>query len=260
MVDPSANSEPVIERLRILTRQLVQPWHELGHKIDAICPDGILWRVPWQCLEYEGCPPNLILHPSSNSSTENSFQANGKKLLWMSGNADLKHAQKEARAFLTRFPNAKVCRDFKSAKASLDGEYDLVHVVAHSRHREENPMFSSIEFKDGSIFAADIARSALRARIVTLAACDTGALSLISKEEPDGLARAFLSRGANYVIGSAFALHDEASAMAFRAFYDCLNEGESVRHTLHVARMRTRAWQEHPYYWGALAVYRGYGI
>jgi CHAT domain-containing protein len=62
------------------------------------------------------------------------------------------------------------------------------------------------------------------------------------------------------VIASAWALHDEAAARAFGVFYDCLSEGKGVREALHQARRRVREWREHPYYWGALTLYRGYGI
>ncbi len=261
MVEPAACAEPAMRALKSLEDLLVVPWSKSGTvRIESLCPDGVLWRVPWQCVNMGGCPPDLLLHPSSRPAPDHAPLPNSRTLLWVSESGDLKHAGAEARSFLKHYPDARVCRTAKEALASLEDTYDLVHVVSHSRHRAENPMFSSIEFGDGPVFAADVARSGLRSRLVTLAACDTGAVSLISKEEPDGLARAFLSRGASYVIASAWALHDEAAARAFGVFYDCLSEGKSVRETLHQARCQVREWREHPYYWGALTLYRGYGI
>lgn len=261
MVDPEAKPASAMQALRSMHDLVVKPWAISGKgRLEGVCPDGILWRIPWQCLSMETCPPDLILHPSSRVLPDDAPMPNSATLLWVNEKSDLKHAGDEARSFLRRYPSARVCRTAKEALASLDGTYELIHVVSHSRHREENPMFSSIEFEDGPVFAADVARSGLRGRLVTLAACDTGAVSLISKEEPDGLARAFLSRGASYVIASAWALHDEAAARAFGMFYECLSEGMSVRNTLHAARCRVREWRAHPYYWGALTLYRGYGL
>jgi len=261
MVEPNASPQPAMRALKSLEDLLVKPWSRGGtNRIDGLCPDGVLWRVPWQCLDIGRCPPDLILHPSSRAASDVAPPAGAATMLWVSESGDLAHAAGEAQAFLAHYPHARVCRTAKEALASLEGTYDLVHVVSHSKHREENPMFSSIEFEDGPVFAADVARSGLRSRLVTLAACDTGAVSLICKEEPDGLARAFLSRGASYVIASLWALHDEAAARAFNMFYDCLSEGKNVRETLHQTRCRVREWRDHPYYWGALALYRGYGI
>ena len=56
-------------------------------------------------------------------------------------------------------------------------------------------MFSSLEFCDDAIYATDIALSGAKVGLVTLSACDTGTMSLVTREEPDGLARAFWRAG-----------------------------------------------------------------
>lgn len=258
MVDPEACPRTALKALATLSNQLARPWSSAD--VDAVCPDGLLWRVPWQCLGGDGCPPDLALHPGVASPDLWLGGKESKALLWISEAADLPYAKADAEAFRRKFPQATVCRTASAALESLAGAYDVIHVVAHAHHRAENPMFSSIEFSDGPVFATDIARSRLQAKLVTLAACDTGAMSLVSKEEPDGLARAFLARGASSVVASAWALHDEAAARAFRTFYESLSEGRPVREALHEARCRLREWREHPYYWGALALYRGYAL
>ncbi|MEA2552374.1 MAG: hypothetical protein QOJ65_550 [Fimbriimonadaceae bacterium] len=251
MVDPDAPAKPALDALANL-RELLGP---LGD-VNGLCPDGLLWRVPWQCLGPQA--PDLLLHPSANAAAQLELPKNPRVLLWVSHAVDLPHGAAEARQFLGRYPQAKVCTTAGEALASLEHAWDIVHVVSHAKHRVENPMFSSIEMADGPVFAADIARSGLRAGLVTLAACDTGAVSLVSREEPDGLARAFLARGASHVVASAWALHDEAAAKAFGTFYADLDVETDVREALQSARRHVREWRAHPYYWGALAMYRGY--
>lgn len=258
MVDPGANPANALRALANLREDVVCPWREKFDDVSAICPDGILWRVPWQCLFSDGLPPSLVLHPSS-SRTETTFNpADVKSLLWVSGAADLVHAEGEAERFLSKYPNSTVCRTLKEAQESFNGSYDILHVVAHARHRAENPMFSAIEFGDGLLFGADVARSSIRPKLVTLSACHTGEVSLISRDEPDGLARAFIARGASHVVASGWAIHDEAAARAFGMFYECLESNTTVRAALDSARKQVRLWRDHPYYWGALTLYDGY--
>lgn len=262
MLDPDADPTGAIADLCSMAREALDPWaRPFEGLFTAVCPDGVMWQVPWQTLIALDRPTSAldtVLHPQFTSSQDSKLPDGAKSLLWVSESADLPHGLEEAEEFRSRFPSTRVCRSARQALESLNEEYEVVHVVAHARHREENPMFSSIEFADGPVYASEIARSGLRAKLVTLAACDTGALSLVSKEEPDGLARAFLARGASNVIASAWALHDEASAKAFSRFYQALNSGVPVRDALVQARCEVRNWREHPYYWGSLTLYRGY--
>ena len=119
-------------------------------------------------------------------------------------------------------------------------------------------MFSSLEFGDDAIYATDIALSGAEVGLVTLSACDTGTMSLVTREEPDGLARAFLACGAYHVVASAWPLDDEAAALAYGSFYQGLTDGLSVKQALKGARAKVRDWRPHPYFWGALTLYRGY--
>jgi len=134
----------------------------------------------------------------------------------------------------------------------------VVHVVSHAVHRPRNPALSTIEFPDGPVFSHEIARSRLKVRLATLSACETGSVSIASRSEPDGIARAFLARGAQSVIASQWPLDDEAAYRQFNLFFDALIDGYPITEALHGARVACRDWRAHPYYWGALALYAGY--
>jgi CHAT domain-containing protein len=119
-------------------------------------------------------------------------------------------------------------------------------------------MFSHFEFADGPVFAIDIARSRLNAQVAVLAGCETGRIQLAFPDEPDGLVRAFLARGASSVVAGLWPLDDEAACVTTVAAAEALAVGRSVRESLSVGRAACRSKFDHPYFWGALSLFGGY--
>jgi CHAT domain-containing protein len=119
-------------------------------------------------------------------------------------------------------------------------------------------MFSFVELSDGRLYATEIARSSASIGMATLSACDSGSLSVVTKDEPDGLARALLARGARFVVGTSWKLDDEAASVMMPAYYKALIEGGEVTDGLRTARGETRARWPHPYFWGPLVAFGGY--
>ena len=76
--------------------------------------------------------------------------------------------------------------------------------------------------------------------------------------EPQGLARAFLARRSEVVIGSLWPLNDQAAEFGFASFYQKLKEGHSVSASLSKARGDIKARFSHPAYWGSLVMFGGY--
>jgi tetratricopeptide (TPR) repeat protein len=256
MTERDCDAAPALDALASLRQSVL-----VGFESGAVCPDGLLWRFPWSAcaaLETGGEELEVSLHPSLGGSSQRKLPKHPRAALWISGASDLKFAEEEAARFCGFFPGARVCRTARDAKESLLQEIEVLHVISHAHHRRDNPMFSSLEFGDDAIYATDIALSGAKVGLVTLSACDTGMMSLVTREEPDGLARAFLARGAYHVVASAWPLDDEAAALAYSLFYEGLTDGLSVKQALKVARAKVRAWRPHPYFWGALTLYRGY--
>ncbi|MGV3616206.1 MAG: CHAT domain-containing protein [Fimbriimonas sp.] len=258
MVDRNADPTRALEALKSLGQDLLLPWAIESHA-SGMTPDGSLWRVPWTacCAAANVETLELRLHPGLGGSPavvpERPLAA-----LWVAEHADLRHANREAEAFLDVFPDAVVARTAAEAREMLGGRFDILHVVAHARHRWTNPMFSSVEFRDGSVFASEIAQSSLAVGFVMLSACDTGAMSLTCQDEPDGFARAFLGRGAGAVIGSAWPLDDEAGSRLSQSFYRAFVTGLDVLQSLRLAQEETRSWRAHPYFWASHLLYGGY--
>lgn len=227
----------------------------------AICPDGYTWRIPWTLcglragLTHEW---NLAMHPQMQAVYSGPLTSESRALVWLGQSPDLPFVRMEAELVASLFPSCKMVTSAAEARDSLSGNFDLVHVVSHAVHRPQNPMLSSIVFPDGQVFAYEIARSDMTVKLACLSACETGTLSLVSRSEPDGIARAFMARGAESVVASQWPLDDEAAFRQFDAFYRSTLENSQIRSALLNARCICKDWNEHPYYWGALALYSGF--
>ncbi|RYG23081.1 CHAT domain-containing protein [bacterium] len=250
---PSDEANTLLEELR---EALVYPWRGKTPRPARISPDGILWRAPWDALLGDGPATPVLLHPSFAGGDW--IGRLERVALWIDTPPDLPNTLAEERTILERFPNASVFRSREEVKRSFNEEWDLVHVAGHARHREGSPMFSALEFPDGPIYAAEIARSGLRTRLACLSACETGTLSLATRQEPDGLARAFLARGAEAVLASLWPLDDQAASIFFDALYNDLRPISSLPTAVSQARSAVRAWRDHPYYWAPLSLFGGY--
>jgi CHAT domain-containing protein len=183
---------------------------------------------------------------------------NPTALLWWGEADDLPNLRIEAQVFLEMFPHATICRTVDEVRRSMRGSYNVLHVASHAKLVHSNPMFSYIEFGGERILAAEVARSPLQVSLAVLSACETGSVSLSHRSEPDGLARAFLSRGAEAVVGSAWTLDDEAASRIVRPLYTALRQGKTLAEAMGTARSEARAWRSHPYFWSALVSFGGY--
>jgi tetratricopeptide (TPR) repeat protein len=252
MSERDADPRVAIELLDDLREALVEPWFRSRGEVS---PEGALWQVPWTaCMDVE---PVLCLNPRLAHSIA-CLPSRPKTMLWVHRADDLPFASVEEEAFLERFPDSIVCRNIEEARKALASEVDLLHVIGHARPTTNNPMFSRIRMEGGDLFATEIAGSRFQPGIVTLSACETGALSTSFREEPDGLARAFLARRAKSVVGSLWPLDDETAATMFTTVFDGLAAGASLKESLRISRQSARKWRSHPYYWGSLALFGGY--
>ncbi|MGB7423522.1 MAG: CHAT domain-containing protein, partial [Ornithinimicrobium sp.] len=85
---------------------------------------------------------------------------------------------------------------------------DLVHVAAHGEHHTQNPLFSSLRLRDGSLFAHEMEGHRLRASLVVLSACESGRTSVRRGEEALGLTASLLALGVGSVVAAASPVPD----------------------------------------------------
>jgi hypothetical protein len=251
---PRASATEANAILQSLKKGLMDPLAEMN--VRFVCPDGLMWRVPWDALKEDGADLTLVMHPSF--STGKPVGAMDRVALWIDTPTDLPHAAEEESTVLRAFPNCEVFRTRAAVTESWNRPWDLVHVVGHAHYRQGNPMFSALEFSDGPIYASEIARSGLRTRVACLSACETGRLSLDLREEPNGIVRAFLACGAESVLASLWPLDDEAASLFFQSLYTHSGLVTNLPSAIQEARRFVRQWRDHPYYWASLSLFGGY--
>lgn len=110
---------------------------------------------------------------------------------------------------------------------------------------------------DGVMLAQEIASMDLAGTdLVVLSACETG-LGEINSEGVFGLQRAFKKAGVQTLVMSLWKVHDEATALFMRTFYDNLLSGKSKRDSFAAAQMALRKHRDYgkdPAYWAAFVM------
>jgi len=146
------------------------------------------------------------------------------------------------------------------------GDYDVIHVATHGFFNKANPLFSGIQLQpdaqnDGRLEVYEILGLHLRAKLVTLSACETAMGSGYFTEIPAGdefvgLTRAFLSAGASTVMASLWEVNDSSTARLMRTFYRTISD-DSPSQSLAKAQdamLHGNKDHRHPYYWSAFVV------
>ena len=146
------------------------------------------------------------------------------------------------------------------------GKYDIIHLAMHTLLNDKDPMHSTLIFspdndtiEDRYLKTYEVYGIPLKANMVVLSSCNTGAGTLYSGEGILSLARGFMYSGSESVIMSMWEIEDRSGTEIVKKFYDYLLKGNSKSIALRKARKAylTSADQlrSHPYFWSSLVVY-----
>lgn len=248
MLDPDADwncPEPIVNELRSLAG--------IPHKM--VCPDGVLWRMPWTLLANGEL--RLTLNPAFEGR-DHALPQNPKIAVWTAHAEDLPAIEAEIRAIRAKFPDALVLQTRAEIRDTYGQHFDLIHIAGHARLNPRSPALSHIEFVDGPLYATEIARSGLRTELAVVAACRSGIAAPHQRFEPEGIVRALLACGASSAVGSLWPLDDRFTARFMSHLYSEMAYGKTLMEAMSVARRKGREEFPHPYYWGSLATFGGY--
>jgi CHAT domain-containing protein/Tfp pilus assembly protein PilF len=242
-----------------------------------IVPDGVLNYVPFAALptgrsRVLGDDFVISYLPAAAAlARERSPEPEGRELLAMApALSHLPNAEPEIRSIAQLFPPDSAIIAGKGATKTrfkrLAGKYDYIHLATHGSLNRNAPWLSSLQLQaddlsDGRLELHEILGMQLRARLVTLSACETALGSGYFADTPAGdefvgMTRAFLGAGSHSVLASLWAVNDESTRDLMVRFYRHLGQFEGAEALARAQReiRHENARYGAPYYWAAFVL------
>jgi tetratricopeptide (TPR) repeat protein len=198
---------------------------DLGDRPLVLVPTGPLQSLPWSILpSCHGRP--VTVSPSAALWYAATRRPPGPAGAVVAAGPGLKGALAEAEAVAAihrTTPLVDSAATVEGVSAALDGA-GLVHLAAHGKLREDNPLFSSLELADGPLTVYDLEGLERAPDTVVLAACDVGRSIPVAGDELLGLSSTFLSHGSRQLIASVVPVRDVETAPLMVALHRLLAE------------------------------------
>jgi CHAT domain-containing protein/tetratricopeptide (TPR) repeat protein len=264
-----------------------EPWIKPQSQV-TIISDGELCGLNFETLLVSSPKPHYWIEDVSVTNASSVFllslglrstvrSKESRKTLLLIGNPQspanypaLSHAGEEIRLVEGHFsPDQETVLSGKDAtpvayfKAKPE-DYELIHFVAHGTASRVSPLDSAVVLsEDGAsynLYARDIARNKLNARLVTISACDSAGSRIYSSEGLVGLSWAFLRAGAQRVIASLWEVNDASTPQFMDHLYSAIAQGEDPESALRAAKLallRSETVNRRPFYWASFVLYEG---
>jgi CHAT domain-containing protein/Tfp pilus assembly protein PilF len=149
--------------------------------------------------------------------------------------------------------------------ASHPSQYSYIHFVSHAIPSQNDPLESAIVLSRSNtdensfkLYAREIIKERIDARLVTISACYGSGTRLYAGEGLVGLSWAFLRAGAHRVIGALWEVSDTSTPRLMDSFYGNLANGNSPESSLRFAKLDLIHSQSRfslPFYWAAFQMY-----
>ncbi|MGD0505852.1 MAG: CHAT domain-containing protein [Steroidobacteraceae bacterium] len=151
--------------------------------------------------------------------------------------------------------------------ASGPEHFTYIHFVAHGTASRSSPLESAVVLSpaplspnDFKLYAREIVRHPLHARLVTVSACYGSGVRSYAGEGLVGLAWAFLRAGSHNVISALWQADDAATPLLMDRLYAELEVGKTPDVALRTAKLaliHSANVYRKPLYWGAFQLYAG---
>jgi CHAT domain-containing protein len=139
-------------------------------------------------------------------------------------------------------------------------EYRVLHLALHGYADLEYPDRSALifaserdGFDNGHLEVREIRRLRLKARLVTLSACDTG-VGPVGEAGVANLVNAFIEAGAESVVSTLWKVEDRATAHLMTTFYGSLAKHDGKAESLRNAQLDLLRSNLPPYYWASFEI------
>lgn len=150
---------------------------------------------------------------------------------------------------------------------SKPDSFSYIHFVAHGTASRLSPLDSAVVLSPPpgtpdafKLYARDIMRYPLHARLVTISACYGSGLRSYAGEGLVGLSWAFLRAGSHNVIGALWEVNDASTPLLMDRLYAELEAGRNPDAALRAAKLsliHSTGVYRKPLYWGGFQLYTG---
>jgi len=180
----------------------------------------------------------------------------------------LAHAAAEMDRVRRHFPRTKALAGSAATpqayETSAGGDYAFVHFVAHGTASISRPLDSAVILSADAggykLYARDIVKHPLTARLVTISSCHGAGTRAYAGEGLVGLAWAFLRAGAHQVIAALWQVSDRATPQLMDRMYERIRAGRDPASALRDAKlqlMHSSPIYRRPLYWAPFVLYSG---
>jgi tetratricopeptide (TPR) repeat protein len=210
-----------------LDELLLSPLRVAGTPL-VLSVTGPLTVLPWNLLpSRRGLP--VVVAPSATAWLRlRGPRGRDEPVLTAIAGPGLHRAKEEAELVSRAWRRTTVLADdaagTEAARSALAGS-DVVHVAAHGSHRQDSPLFSSLRFADGPLYAYELDAVDGIAACVALSACDTGLATIRPGDEGLGLTSVLLHHGVRSVLAGVAKVGDESAAGVMAAVHGQLAAG-----------------------------------
>lgn len=229
------------ERLAALSAALVGPLVEtIGDRRIALTVPGILGGIPWGMLpEMHGRPLTVATSASGWVAERSRAAAPGVGLV---AGPRVSRGVEEVSRVASAWKKATVLTPDTATVESaseLAARVGTLHIAAHGRHADENPLFSGLELADGTLFGYDIDLIPRVPDTVVLSACEVGRSSVRWGFEAIGMTSIWLHAGTRCVIAAPVVVADDEACELLGAMHGGLAKGQSPAEALADAALVT---------------------
>jgi len=180
----------------------------------------------------------------------------------------LKNGAGEIRFVAAHFPRHTIldgARATPTAYKEAGAErFGYIHFVAHGVATRQVPLDSAVvlgrDTDDFKLYARDIIKLPLRARLVTISSCHGAGTRSYTGEGLVGLAWAFLHAGAQQVIAALWEVDEATTPQLMDDLYSGIQQGRDPASALRAAKLRlvhSPSLHRRPYYWAPFVLYSG---
>jgi CHAT domain-containing protein len=251
--------------LHELFNELLAPvWSRLDGRRLVIVPHGLLHYVPFHALHTgahyvtDSCVVSYAPSASIYAMCQQQAAGGGHGALVL-GVADEQAPliETEASAVAEALPDSKLFVGTAATEHVLrthGGDCQILHIASHGYFRPENPMFSGIRLGDTYLNVYDLYRLRMRADLVTLSGCATGANVAAAGDELLGITRGLFCAGARTLLLSLWNVHDGSTERFMTDLYPRIAAGAPAVTALRDTMLQIRNEYPHPYHWAPFVV------